>query len=288
MAHTSLTSSVDQAQRALGGRLREVRKDAGMTARALAESTAQHYTRISKIENGVQLPTQADIRAWCAACAAEDQVADLVATLRSVESAYLELRRQSRAGMKRAVGAHTSVLYARTRVFRIYEHNVVPGLFQTAEYCAAMLSFWFRFLDAPDDLGAAIAVRMERQRVLYESGRRFTCVLEEQALRTWFGTAATQAGQLDRVLAVMSLPNVSLGIIPLMTEREVVGSAGFWLFDDEVVALETPTASIEVTRPDECKLYARMFDALRASSVHGAAARSLVLTAIDDLASRTS
>ena len=73
--------------------------------------------------------------------------------------------------------------------------------------------------------------------------------MEEQALRTWFGDAETQANQLDRLLTLMSLPSVSLGVIPLMIERGAVPSAGFWIFDDDLVALETPTASIEVTRP---------------------------------------
>jgi transcriptional regulator with XRE-family HTH domain len=279
-------SSAGRARRDFGVRLREIRKDSGLTARALAAATGQHYTRISKIENGVQVPTAADVRAWCGACAAEDQQPDLLATLHAVESAYLERRRQSRAGMKRALGAHTVERYERTARFRIYEHNVMPGLFQTAEYCAAMLAFWFRFLDAPNDLDAAVAVRMERQRVLYRGGRRIDCLLEEQALRTWFGTAEIQAGQLDRLLAVMSLPSVSVGIIPLMTERDAVGSAGFWMFDDSLVALETPTASIAVDRPDEIALYARMFDILRGPAVYGAAARALVLAAVDDLAER--
>lgn len=283
---TSPSSSTKRAQREFGIRLRELRKDVGLTARALADATGQHYTRVSKIENGVQAPSAADVRAWCAACDAPDQVPDLIATLRSVESAYLEHRRQSRAGMRRALGAHTVERYEGTRHFRIYEHNAVPGLFQTAEYCSSMLAFWFRFLDAPTDVDAAVAIRMERQRVLYRSGRRIACVLEEQALGTWFGTADTQAGQLDRLLAVMSLPTVSLGIIPLMIEREAVGSAGFWIFDDELVALETPTASIEVTEPDELALYACMFDALRTSAVYGAEARSLVIRAIEELRQR--
>ena len=90
-----------------------------------------------------------------------------------------------------------------------------------------------------------------------------TVVLEEQALRTWFGTAEIQAGQLGRLLEMMSVPTVSLGIIPMMTERTAVASAGFWIFDDSLVALETPTASIEVTRPQEIELYARMFEHLR-------------------------
>jgi len=283
---TSPSSSAKQAQEALGVRLRELRKDAGLTARTLAAATGQHYTRVSKIEHGVQAPSDDDIRAWCSACNAEDQVPDLIATLRAVESAYLEYRRQSRAGMKRVLGTHTLALYERTKIFRIYEHNVIPGLFQTAEYCAAMLTFWTRFLDAPNspnDVEDAVAARMERQRVIYRGDRKFICLLEEQALRTWFGTAETQAGQLDRLLALTSLPNISLGIIPLMTERVAVGSTGFWIFDDTLAALETPTASIEINRPQELQLYARMFEALKTPAVYGPAARELITKTMSEL-----
>jgi hypothetical protein len=38
-------------------------------------------------------------------------------------------------------------------------------------------------------------------------------LLEGQALRALVGTVETQIGQLDRPLAVMSLPSVTLGII---------------------------------------------------------------------------
>ncbi|MGH3319838.1 MAG: helix-turn-helix domain-containing protein [Streptosporangiaceae bacterium] len=279
---TGPTSSARQAREALGSRLREIRREAGLSARALAVATAQHFTRVSKIEHGVQAPTDKDIRDWCRACRAEKQIPDLIATARDVESAYLEFRRQTRAGMKRLM-ARPIPLYERTSRFRVYEHNAIPGLFQTAEYSAAMLSFWIDFLETPNDLEEAVAARMERQRVIYQGGRRFAVVLEEQALRTWFGTAETQAGQLDRLLAVMSLPTVSLGIVPMMTERVAVGSAGFWIFDDALVALETPTASIEVTRPREIQLYARMFEHLRTPAVYGQAARALITTALDEL-----
>lgn len=281
--NTPPSSSARQAQEALGARLREIRKDAGLSARALATVTGQHFTRVSKIEHGVQAPSDQDIRDWCRACGAEEQVRDLIATTRAVQSAYLEFRRQARAGMKRVLGAHTVSLYERIDLFRIYEHNAVPGLFQTAAYCSAMLSFWIGFLDVPDDLDAAVAARMERQRVLYQSGKRFAVILEEQALRTWFGSAEVQAGQLGRLLEVMSVPTVSLGIIPMMTERGGVPSAGFWIFDDSLVALETPTASIEVTRPQEIELYARMFEHLEASAVYGAQARALIVRALSEL-----
>ena len=273
---TNPSSTAKAAQQALGARLRELRKDANLTGRALASLTGQHHTRVSKLENGVQAPTNTDIRDWCRACGAEDEIPDLLATLRAVESAYVEFRRQSRSGMKRVLGAHTVALYEQTTLFRVYEHNVIPGLFQTADYTAAMLSFWTKFLDAPNDLDAAVAARMERQQVLYQRGKRFAVILEEQALRTWFGDAATQAHQLDRLLTVMSLPSVALGVIPLMIERGAVPSAGFWIFDDVLVALETPTASIEVARPAEIELYARMFENLHRTALYGRPVRDLI------------
>ena len=281
--NTSPSSSAKQAQEALGARLREIRKDAGLSGRAFAAATGQHFTRVSKLEHGVQTPSGQDIRDWCQACGAEEQIPDLIATARVVQSAYLEFRRQARAGMKRVLGSHTIPLYERTSLFRIYEHNVIPGLFQTAAYCAAMLSFWIGFLETPDDLDAAVAARMERQRVIYQAGKRFAVVLEEQALRTWFGTAEVQAGQLGRLLEAMSIPTVSLAIIPMMTERAAVASAGFWIFDESLAALETPTASIEVTRPQEIELYARMFEHLKATAVHGGAARALIIKALSEL-----
>jgi transcriptional regulator with XRE-family HTH domain len=283
---TSPSSSAQQAQKALGARLREIRKDAGLSGRALAAATGQHFTRVSKIENGVQSPSDQDVRAWCRACAAEQQIPDLIATARAVDSAYLEFQRQARAGMRRVLGAHTTARYERTGMFRIYEHNVVPGLFQTAAYSAAMLSFWIGFLDVPNDLEAAVAARMERQRILLQREKQFAVVLEEQALRTWFGTAEVQREQLNRLLEVMSMPTVSVGIIPLMTERTAVPSAGFWIFDRSLAALETPTASVEVTQPQEIDLYAGMFEHLKADALHGPAARALIIKALGELTLR--
>ena len=278
------SSSAKQAREALGARLRELRKDAGLSARALAAATGQHFTRVSKIEHGVQAPGDHDIRDWCRACAAEAQIPDLIATARAVESSYLEFRRQARSGMRRVLGPHTVQLYEDTQLFRVYEHNVIPGLFQTAGYAEAMLSFWVGFLNTPNDIQAAVAARIERQHVIYQRDKQFLVILEEQALRTWFGTAETQAGQLDRLLAVMSLPTVTLGIIPLMKERAAVPSAGFWIFDESLAALETPTTSIEVTRSQEIGLYARMFGYLQAEAVYGLEARGLITSVFREIA----
>ncbi|MEV8376430.1 helix-turn-helix transcriptional regulator [Kribbella sp. NPDC056861] len=281
--NTSPNSAAKKAQEALGRRLRTLRLDAGLTARQLAAATAWHFTRISKIENGVQRPTDSDIRTWCAECSAPGEAADLIAQARSIESMYLEFRHRTRTGLKQLMRSPVP-LYERTTQFRIYEHNVMPGLFQTAGYIRAMLPFWFNFLGvARDDLDQSVAARLDRQSALYDGAKTFSVVLEEACLRTTLGDAEVLRGQLDRLLSIMSLPNVALGIVPAMTPRDVIGSAGFWIFDDTLVKLETPTASIEVSQPQEIDLYVRMFDHLRGSAVYGHDARRLILNVIDEV-----
>jgi transcriptional regulator with XRE-family HTH domain len=279
----SPSNAAKKAQEALGLRLRTLRLDAGLTARQLANGTGWHFTRISKIENGVQRPTSDDIRTWCAECGADGEVADLIAQARSIESMYVEFRHRTRTGLKQLMTSPVP-LYERTSQFRIYEHNVIPGIFQTAGYIRAMLPFWFGFLGVQrDDLDQAVAARLDRQSVLYNGSRTFAVVLEEACLRTTLGDGDILLGQLDRMLSIMSLPNVALGIIPSMTARGVVGSAGFCIFDDTLVKLETPTASIEASQPQEIELYATMFDHLRGSAVYGREARQVVLRVIDEL-----
>lgn len=259
-----------------------MRKDAGLTGRALASATGWHFTRVSKLENGVQAPSDADIRAWTTACSAAEQEADVIAQARAVDSMYTEFKRQARAGLKQVMLSHVP-LYERTDRFRIYEHHVVPGLFQTASYARAMLQFWFDFLEIHNDLDEALTARMARQSVLYDPGKTFAIVLEEAVLYTRFGDAETFAEQLDRLLSVTGMPNVSLGIVPRTAERQVVGQVSFWIFDDKAVALETPTASIEVTTPQEVGLYARTFDHLRKPAVYGRDARQLILDSLNQL-----
>ncbi|MGH3899975.1 MAG: helix-turn-helix domain-containing protein [Pseudonocardiaceae bacterium] len=281
---TGRTSPAKQAQEALGIRLREIRNEAGLTGRALAIGIGCHYTKISRIENGGQAPSEDNIKAWCRACYAEGQIPDLIATARTIETMYVEWRRKTRAGMKRLMLSSVP-LYKRTKLFRIYEHNIIPGLFQTAEYSAAMLSYFIDFLDTPNDLDAAVEARMERQRIVYSGNRRFVIVLEEHAIRTRVGNLDTMSGQLDRLLGLMSLHRVSLGIIPAVAPHKVFTSVGFWIYDDAMVRVETPTASLEITQPREIRLYATMFEQLQRSAVYGAEARALVTRAMADLAS---
>lgn len=281
--NTDPSSSVAQARKELGTRLRQLRKSAELTGQALADATGQHFTRVSRIENGAQAPTERNIRDWCAACGAEDQIPDLIATAQSVESAYLEWARQSRAGMKRLGDLHSIATYRRTTTFRIHEPIVMPGIFQTEAYIRQMLTFWYEFLDAPDDADATAAMKAERSAIALSPVKRIAVVLGEQALHTRRGTPAEHTDQLTHLLTLMRLPFVSVGVIPTDAQRHAIATIGFWIFDNNAVAVETPTAAIKVTRPQEIRLYAAMFDRLRNEAIYGHDARQLVAKVLASL-----
>jgi transcriptional regulator with XRE-family HTH domain len=277
-----MPGAAQQAKEALGHRLREIRQDAGLTGRQLAGLTGFHFTKISRVEHGGQTLTDADIRRWCIACGATDQVSDLLAQSRAVETMYREWKRQARGGLRR-LQETIQPLYERTGLFRIHEHWSVPGLLQTAAYSAESMRYWARLLEIPGDEDAATAARLERQRVLRAGDRQFVILLAEQVLRTRIGSAETMIEQLDRVLASMTMINVLLGVIPATAGLGAHTQTAFWIFDDDLVKVETLTAALDITRSAEIEVYAKVFAQMRQAAVFGTAAQALILQARDEL-----
>src|SRR2546425_13350531 len=78
-------TSVHEARRALGLRLRELRRAAGLTGQQLAESLAWPASKISKLENGRKTPRDEDIHAWTAGTPAEAETEALLAALHTLE-----------------------------------------------------------------------------------------------------------------------------------------------------------------------------------------------------------
>lgn len=100
---------------------------------------------------------------------------------------------------------------------------------------------------------------------------------------TVFGGVDVMLGQLDRLLAVMTLPRVSLGIIPPTVVRRLWPGEGFWIFDDQLVKIETTSAGIKVTQPREIALFEKAFGILQDHAVYGREARGLITQAMIDL-----
>ncbi|MFE3003262.1 helix-turn-helix domain-containing protein [Nocardia sp. NPDC059246] len=277
-----MTSSVHEARRALGATLRGLRRDAGLSGRQLSSLAGWHESVVSKIETGDRSPTEAHLRAYCAHTGNQDQLPDLIATLRNVQAAYLEWRKVLSTGTRRR--QHQAVRLAEeSRLMRIYQPNIIPGILQTAEYAAAVLRRYIDFYRVPDDLDEGVAKRLERQQLLYTGDHRFHILVAEQALHTTVGNDAVMTGQLDRLLAVIGLPRVLLGVVPAQAELPMQVT-NFVMFDERLVLVEAVTAELTVTQPRELVIYTRLFAELSELSVTGDPARRLIRLALESRA----
>lgn len=274
-----MTTTAKEAREAFGERLRNLRKDAGLTGKQLSVLASWPPSKVSKIEYGKQAPTDEDVRTWCIHTHTTDQVPDLIANLRNVETAYLEWRRMRLPHrQKQSVAAE-----AKTSLMRWYEPVLVPGLLQTPPYAEGVLRTVLDFCDEPEtDIDAGLAARLERQQVLYRGNHRFYFIITEQVLHTRVGTTDVMIEQMDRLLAAMSLPRVVLGIIP-SEHQYVVPTNNFIMFDIRMVQVETISAELTITQPSEIGLYDKAFRRLKDQAVHGIAARTMIGSAMNKL-----
>ena len=275
----SPSSSAQQARRELAARLRDIRLDAGLTAQDLSAAAGWHKSKTSRIENARQALTDDDIKTWCQVAGTTDLAPDLIAASRASESMYTDWRRVHRAGMRRIQETQIPI-YERTRLMRVYCSAVVPGLFQTPQYASALMSAITAFRGTPDDVTNAVAARMHRNRILHKREHRFDVIIEESVLRYQIGDPQVMTGQLDYLLKVMSLPSVSLGIIPFTAEsRPMWTLEAFTCFDEERAHVDLLAAQITITVPGEIRLYLDAFTQLSTQAVTGDKARALIKAA---------
>ncbi|MET7543989.1 helix-turn-helix transcriptional regulator [Streptomyces sp. NPDC005507] len=280
----SPSSSAQAARESVALRLRDLRKSAGLTVTELARQCGWHHAKTVRIENARTAPSAKDIRAWAAACGADDQAAGLVAQSLNAEAMYREWRLQVRSGMKQLQDGVTG-FFQQTELFRIYSSTLVPGLLQTEGYASALLSRIADFREIPVNDGAAAgAARVERSRIIHTPGHRFLLLIEESVLWAQIGDEQAMAGQLGYLLTAGAVPQVALGIIPAATrDRCHWPIETFHVYDDKLVSVELSSAEVNITQPSEIALYLRAFEQLRSMAVYGAEARALIVKAIEAL-----
>jgi transcriptional regulator with XRE-family HTH domain len=278
------STSVDEARNALGKRLRELRQQVGFTGKQLAESLSWPPSKVSKLENCRQTPTDDDINAWTRATRSESETEALLASLHTLEVQHAEWQRILRAGML----PHQVELAEQdqqTKLYRAFESATIPGLLQTPEYARAQFARAVMIHKTPDDIDEAVRARMQRQEMLYRSDKRFHFVLTEAAFRYRLCQIDTMLAQLDRLVSLSSLRNLRLGVISFKTPYVADPRHSFWLLDDDRVRVETYSAELNLRQPYEIELYARIFEQLAAVASYGKSARAIITQVIDDLAS---
>lgn len=230
MAVTSTNSDSTVARRQLARELKKLRAESGVSAEDASAELGISLSTMSRIENGKTSVRPVDAKAMCTLYG-RPELADALATLAKASKTRSWFRQYSDVipewfdvyiGLEQAAAS-----------FRWYEAELVPGILQTGDYARTVIH-----TDHPTDAEAEIErrvqLRLERQSLLARKAdsARWHIILSEAILHRPIGGKTVMLDQLNRLLDVADLPNVTLGVAPFTAGMHAgITSGPFVLLD---------------------------------------------------------
>jgi transcriptional regulator with XRE-family HTH domain len=180
---------------------------------------------------------------------------------------------------------------AEARVLRMFEHSLVPGLFQTEDYAREILGI--RPEATEQDVKDQVEARMSRQAILFREDPpppRVWAVLDEHVLNRDIGNPAVMLGQVEHMADLARMPRVNIQVIP--SGRLHPGLRGAFVIAEmeqppAIVYLENASEGQTVEDPDMAAAMTLVFDALRLEALTGSASLKLIEEAIGRWKERT-
>lgn len=251
----------------LGAQLRRLRELKGMTRQDAGQMIQASEARISRLELG-RIGHQAR------------EVADLL-TLYGVQNgrereALLSLARQ--ATTPDWWNRYSDVLPAWFETYigleqaastiRSYQVQCVPGLFQTADYARAVIRLGYPNASV-DEIDQRVDLRLARQDILTSAQAPMVwMVVDEVALRRPFGDPSVMRAQLNHLLDLSELPNVTLQTVPFHAGGYAAAGGPFIVlrFADpdvtDIVYLEQLTSALYLDKRPDVDRYLAVMDQL--------------------------
>jgi transcriptional regulator with XRE-family HTH domain len=248
----------------LGGHLRRLREEAGMTTERAALSIRGSHSKISRMEHGRVGFKERDI-------------ADLL-TLYGVDpgderEALLMLAREANApGWWQAYAdilPHWVEAYfgleAAASFIREYELQFIPGLLQIEEYARAVIRLGNVGSEA--EAGRRATARISRQEILRrENPPKLWAVLDESALRRVIGGPEVMKAQLRYLIEMCDHPAVTLQVLPFSAgpHRAMGGPFTILRYTEpdlrDVVFIEQLTSALYLDKPTEVDAYLEVIE----------------------------
>lgn len=250
----------------LAQKLRYLRELSGISGNQFAKTLSWAQSKVSRIETGSQLPSEDDISNWATALnVPKGEYGLLLQLLEQAEAEYSSWRANYKtAGSSRNKQLEIQHLEANSSRIREFQLCLVPGLLQTFDYARAVLTAKFgplRFGANDSDVNETLAVRMERQSILYDTQKTLSFVMPAACLRTRISSKDIQQGQIQRMIDLTSLPNLEIGIIPFERAVPLIPINGFAIYDNEMVVIETLSGEQQLSTQGDLDLYMEAFTA---------------------------
>jgi transcriptional regulator with XRE-family HTH domain len=264
----------------LGAALRRLRKGAGLSGEEMAAALGISQSRVSRMELGQQVAGPAVVDGWARAAGASDaERATLLGIAEAAAAEMVSWRRAMARGLAR-LQEDSRELEASAATILNFQTAGVPGLLQVPEYARRVFAMERQATEA--DIAAAVAARMNRQAVVYSGSKHLEFVMTEAAVRWRLGPESLKRGQIEKIIGVIGLENVTVGIIPQDAEADVWHDHGFNILEgraedsEAVVHVETLTRGLTITDPADVATYKDAFARLRKLAVTGEDAQALL------------
>lgn len=240
--------------------LRELRQAAEMSTREAAKRTGFSAAKISRVERGINIPTEIDVATLVRAYRAPAQTrSHLTSIARDIAPEHRPVVMARGKGQPSAFQKRLHRIEATTAHLTTFTPTVVPGLLQTEVYMRALVAY--RELP-PAEVDKFVAARLTRQQLLVNPAHRFTQITTEGALGWRAGTPEDMAEQVEHIAATMRLPNVQVGIVPWGTRAHVFPLHGWDLHDQRAVIYGTAEATAILTEPQDVARYVQLTKAV--------------------------
>ncbi|HCT80015.1 MAG TPA: transcriptional regulator [Micromonosporaceae bacterium] len=260
-------------RRRTGLTLRKLRERQGLNLKQVAELMECSQSKISRIETGQSSARVRDVRDLLAIYGVTGQVAEDIMNMAREALRHERERTWWHPYNNVLISAYVGNENAASRV-RTYEHQCVPGLLQTEEYALALFRTAAPTADS-ETIAERLRVRMGRQMLLTRDGDplKLDAVLDEAVLSRPVGGDSVMRGQLQRLIAATTMPNVVLRLLPFDVGAHAGMDGTFAILDyaeadgSSIVYAEHATGGLFLDKERELKLYSDIFDRIQAKAL---------------------
>ncbi|MEV4289317.1 helix-turn-helix transcriptional regulator [Nonomuraea bangladeshensis] len=270
----------------LGSRLRQLRLARNITAEEAAHLIRGSQSKISRLESGRLSFKERDVTDLLTLYGLADPVE---------REALLEMARQSNApgwwhqysdivpswfhtylGLEEAAGA-----------IRTFETAHIPALLQTREYADALPTWGSREI-ATDTRERLLDFTARRQRLLQRpNAPHLWFVLDEGVLLRQVGDRETMRAQLEHLIRVTHLPNVTVQILPFAAPRLGISPFHILRFMEpslpDLVFIQHLTGALYLDRAADVDIYYTELDRLAVAARTPKDSRKVIHTVLDGL-----
>jgi transcriptional regulator with XRE-family HTH domain len=266
---------------ALGAQLRRLREASGLTTEQAAEAIRATHSKISRLERGRNAAKQRDVADLLSLYGVTDETEREQLLVLTREASVPGWWQQYSDILPRWFELYVGLEKAAS-IIRPYEVQFVHGLMQTEDYARAVILISNAKASA-HDIDRRVSLRIQRQQLITQADApRLWAVLDEAALRRSPGGHKVMRAQLEHLLELTDLANVTLQIVPFSVGPHAAAGGPFTILRfpepelPDVVYLEQLSSALYLDQPDDVVDYVTVMDQLCVQAVSGPDTKDLL------------